>query len=90
MVLVCCALAATGLMIIGHDRLLRRNINRFLNVHQLFARIFYGHLDFTDLNNSVVFGILKISNRLLLLFLFLNAIFKLRSKNLARPLMRLV
>ena len=87
MVLICCALSATGLMVIGHDRLLCRNLNRFLYVHRLFVRILYGHFDFTDLNN-IGFRLLWISYRLLLLFLFLDTILESWSRNLARPLVR--
>jgi len=87
MVLICSTLSATGLMIIGHDWLLRRNISRFFNIHQLFARVFFGHFDFTDLNN-IGFRLLWISYRLLLLFLFLDTILESWSRNLARPLVR--
>ena len=74
-------------MIISHDRLLWRNISRFFNIHRLFTRVFYGHFDFTDLNN-IGFRLLWISNRLLLLFLFLDAILESWSRNMARPLVR--
>ena len=83
MVLICSTLSATGLMIIGRDWLLRRNISRFFNIHQLFARVFYGHFDFTDLNN-IGFRLLWISNRLLPL----DAILKPWNRSLARPLVR--
>ena len=79
MILVCCILANTGLMIISHDQLLNRNINRLLNVHRFFARILYGYFDFADLNNSFGFKLLWVNNRLLLLLLLLTRYSNLRT-----------